>query len=306
MAPLIGIDVSHHQGAVNWPAMFRDGVRFAGLKATEGDSLVDSRFASNLKQSRAAGVLPFAYHYQRAVASAAEQVSHIARVVPKDCPVALDVEAGSGPVSVTRAIRAGLVGRGYHVSLSYIPRWYWLGVGQPSLVGLPPLWSSRYPDNVIHDINVEYAEVARFYPHFWEGYGGLTVAILQFTSSARVGGRAPIDGNAYRGSLAQLRTLLTGAHPVPPEEGGFLADLTQAEQEEVLNKIRELRLILDGLPEWVSSDDRWVAKTLSAIRNNDVGVPTNGLSVHERLDKVESGLAAIAATLGAIATKVGV
>src|SRR5690606_39456534 len=43
--------------------------------------------------------------------------------------------------------------------------------------------------------------------HYWDGYGGLRVVVLQFTSSARVAGRSPIDGNAFRGTLAQLRAL---------------------------------------------------------------------------------------------------
>lgn len=218
MAPtVLGIDVSHWQGAVNWSVMRSDGVQFAGIKSTEGDGFVDSRFASNLRNARAAGVIPFAYHYQRSTATAAEQVAHIRRVVPRDCPVVPDVEHGSGNVALTRGIVAGLRRAGYHVPLSYIPRWYWQGIGSPGLSGLPPLWSSRYPDNVIRSIRDEYREVEMRFMHFWQGYGGLNVAVLQFTSSARVGNRQPIDGNAYRGTVTQLRTLLTGSAP-PPEE----------------------------------------------------------------------------------------
>jgi lysozyme len=31
-----GIDVASYQGRVNWPAVSRDGIRFAYIKATEG------------------------------------------------------------------------------------------------------------------------------------------------------------------------------------------------------------------------------------------------------------------------------
>lgn len=218
MAPLLlGIDVSHHQGSIDWSLMRHYGIQFAGLKATEGDAFIDSQFARNLRNARAAGVVVFAYHYQRSVATATEQVANIVRVVPKDCPVVVDVEAGSGIVGVTQGIVAGLRLRGYDVPLTYLPRWYWQQLGLPSLAGLPPLWSSRYPDNVIRPIGQEYAEIESRYMHFWQGYGGLPVKVLQFTSSARIGTRAPLDGNAYRGSLLQLRALLSGTPaPKPP------------------------------------------------------------------------------------------
>jgi len=204
---LFGIDVSHHQGAFDVERAAREGIDFFIFKATEGSSFVDPRFAENVAKARRTGKPFAAYHYQRAGISAAEQVAHIRRVVPKDVPVILDVEANSGNVALTRDIVNRLRDVGYHVPLLYLPRWYWQQIGSPSLAGLPPLWSSRYPDNRIGNLRSEYAEVPA---HFWHGYGGLDVAVLQFTSSARIAGRAPIDGNAFRGSFAELRALLTG------------------------------------------------------------------------------------------------
>ena len=205
---LFGIDVSHHQGAFDVERAAREGIDFFIFKATEGSSFVDPRFAENVAKARRTGKPFAAYHYQRAGISAAAQVAHIRRVVPKDVPVILDVEANSGHVSLTRDIIARLRKVGYRSPLLYLPRWYWQQIGSPSLAGLPPLWSSRYPDNRVGDIRDEYADVPA---HYWNGYGGLPVAVLQFTSSARVAGRAPIDGNAYRGTLAELRALLGGA-----------------------------------------------------------------------------------------------
>ena len=205
---ILGIDISHHQGSFDVERAAREGIDFFIFKATEGSGFTDSRFAENVAKARKTGKPFAAYHYQRSGVSAAAQVAHISRVVPRDIPVIPDVEAGSGNVSLTRDIVARLRAAGYSVPLLYLPRWYWQQIGSPSLAGLPPLWSSRYPDNVVGDIRDEYADVP---PHFWDGYGGLRVAVLQFTSSARVAGRAPIDGNAYRGSFAELRALLTGA-----------------------------------------------------------------------------------------------
>jgi GH25 family lysozyme M1 (1,4-beta-N-acetylmuramidase) len=203
---IFGIDVSHHQGGnLNFRA-FRDaGIEFAFLKATEGAGFVDPRFQTNLRRARQAGLLVAAYHYVREGVAVQAQVDNVRRVVPTDVPVVLDVEDGSGTLPRVRTFVGLLRDAGYRVPLLYLPRWYWQRAGSPDLRGLPPLWSSRYPDNVVDDLRDEFARVP---PHYWTGYGGLDVAVLQFTSSARVAGLAPLDANAFRGTRGQLAALL--------------------------------------------------------------------------------------------------
>jgi GH25 family lysozyme M1 (1,4-beta-N-acetylmuramidase) len=58
-----GIDVSHHQGAINWTAVRNAGIRFAFIKATEGTSFQDSRFDTNYVAAYNAGVIRGAYHF---------------------------------------------------------------------------------------------------------------------------------------------------------------------------------------------------------------------------------------------------
>jgi hypothetical protein len=201
-----GLDISHHQGpGLDLAQCRREGVEFIILKATEGSTFVDSQFGNNLNKARAAGMLVAAYHYVRSGTSTAAQVANVARVVPRDVPVIPDVEANSGGVDLVRDLVNQLRGAGYRVPLTYFPRWYWNQIGSPSLAGLPPLWSSRYPDNVVGSIPDEYADVPA---HYWDGYGGLGVAVLQFTSSARVAGYSPLDANAYQGTRDQLAELL--------------------------------------------------------------------------------------------------
>ncbi|RSN26487.1 hypothetical protein DMC63_01230 [Streptomyces sp. WAC 05977] len=202
------IDISHHQDkSLNLAQTRRDGCELCLMKAGEGSSFVDPDFASNLVEARAAGQLVGAYWYQRGNVSAAAHVAKIKQVVPKDVPVVLDVEHGSGGVALTREIIRLLTAEGYRTPLLYIPRWYWQQLGSPSLAGLPPLWSSRYPDNRVGTLASEWADVPT---HFWDGYGGLPVALLQFTSSARIAGYAPLDASAFRGTRAQLAALLGG------------------------------------------------------------------------------------------------
>jgi hypothetical protein len=201
-----GLDISHHQAAsLDLAQCRREGVEFIFIKSTEGAGFVDPAFAANLAEARAAGMLVAAYHYVRSDATAAAQVANVARVVPKDVPVIPDVEANSGGIALVRDFVARLQAAGYHVPLTYLPRWYWQQLGSPSLEGLPSLWSSRYPDTVAGNLAGEYGRAPASY---WNGYGGLGVTVLQFTSSARVAGHQPLDGNAYIGTREQLAAVL--------------------------------------------------------------------------------------------------
>ena len=53
-----GVDVSHHQGGIDWRALRASGVRFAYIKATEGAHFRDPRFAENWRRSGEAGSRP--------------------------------------------------------------------------------------------------------------------------------------------------------------------------------------------------------------------------------------------------------
>ena len=55
---LQGVDVSWHQGAIDWRALAADNVAFAYIKATEGGDWADPRFAENWRGATAAGHRP--------------------------------------------------------------------------------------------------------------------------------------------------------------------------------------------------------------------------------------------------------
>ncbi|MFD1467841.1 glycoside hydrolase family 25 protein [Hymenobacter caeli] len=91
-----GIDVSAYQGRIDWPEVARHAVRFAFIKASEGASLRDPRFAHNWRAARAAGICRGAYHYFRPDRSGEEQARLFIQTVPLapgDLPPVLDVEA---------------------------------------------------------------------------------------------------------------------------------------------------------------------------------------------------------------------
>ncbi|WP_414707009.1 GH25 family lysozyme, partial [Rhizobium sp. UBA1881] len=62
--PIQGIDISHHQGAIDWSALAaQPNVRFAIMKATEGGDHRDTRFAENWQAAKNAGIVRGAYHF---------------------------------------------------------------------------------------------------------------------------------------------------------------------------------------------------------------------------------------------------
>jgi lysozyme len=95
-----GIDVSHHQGAIDWPRVATTPrLRFAYVKATEGGDFVDHAFARNWAEARRAGLRVGAYHFFNLCRPGAEQARHFLAVVPREpdaLPPALDLELG-GP-----------------------------------------------------------------------------------------------------------------------------------------------------------------------------------------------------------------
>jgi lysozyme len=80
---LEGIDVSYHEGTIDWSAVVNAGIRFAWIKATEGTKYVDPAWATNSANARAAG-MPFgAFHYAQPGTDpglAAEQADHFVDV----------------------------------------------------------------------------------------------------------------------------------------------------------------------------------------------------------------------------------
>src|SRR5687768_3711582 len=61
--PTQGIDVSHHQGVIEWSLLSGQGVDFAYIKASEGGDFVDPAFARNWDGAGRAGIRRGAYHF---------------------------------------------------------------------------------------------------------------------------------------------------------------------------------------------------------------------------------------------------
>jgi len=94
-----GIDVSHHQGAINWTSVRNASIQFAYIKSTEGTSYKDPRFNANYVAAYNAGVIRGAYHFALPDrSSGAVQANYLASnggawsADSRTLPAALDIE----------------------------------------------------------------------------------------------------------------------------------------------------------------------------------------------------------------------
>lgn len=90
-----GIDVSHYQSAIDWPAVAAEGIDFGFVKATEGQDMQDSIFCENWQAMRTTGIVRGAYHFFRPGTSAVAQARHFIETVHLeygDLPPVLDIE----------------------------------------------------------------------------------------------------------------------------------------------------------------------------------------------------------------------
>lgn len=97
--PIQGLDVSHHQGPIDWPRVAsHERFRFVWIKATEGGDFRDARFAENWAGARDAGLVVGAYHFFTLCKPGSEQAQNLLGVLPtqrsRTLPLALDLELG--------------------------------------------------------------------------------------------------------------------------------------------------------------------------------------------------------------------
>ena len=61
--PVRGIDVSHHQGKIEWNKVKQENIHFVYIKATEGGDFKDLEFKRNWNEASKVGLLKGAYHF---------------------------------------------------------------------------------------------------------------------------------------------------------------------------------------------------------------------------------------------------
>ena len=93
--PVAGIDVSAHNGNIDFNKVSKSGIDFVFIKATEGGSFKDQRFHSNYNNARKAGLKVGAYHFFKFNTDGdlqALNIIHCLRGKSLDLPLVIDIE----------------------------------------------------------------------------------------------------------------------------------------------------------------------------------------------------------------------
>jgi Lyzozyme M1 (1,4-beta-N-acetylmuramidase) len=91
-----GIDVSHHQGIINWKKVADNNFSFVYIKVTEGASYIDPMAVTNIKGAKAAGMNVGVYHFFRMTSTPAAQFKNFKKILDKydfDLIPMVDVES---------------------------------------------------------------------------------------------------------------------------------------------------------------------------------------------------------------------
>lgn len=303
---IYGVDLHpSFQAGISIPQIQKEGFEFIICKLSQGSN--KASYAGSIpwiKQARSLGMEALGYHYLMNGNVEAQADAFVAQLKAAGVNGAIDAEDGSGDIINIRTFYNAVQRRGGKIALLYLPRWYWTKIGKPGLAGLPPLWSSRYPDMTVGTASANYARVPA---DFWDGYGTLNVELLQFSSAARVAGHT-VDANAYKGSKEQLVDLFGSASPTVKQLGGFLMALNDSEQTELLGLVRTIDTQLRGAgakgwPAWqggtVASGGGPESLTLVDFARRD---NTRVEDLHRKIDAIAKELA----SSGQIETPTGI
>jgi lysozyme len=201
-----GIDISHHQGDIDWTELRDKGVinkspiRFIMIKATEGSTQIDENFIDNFYQAREYGFTRGAYHFYSVHTSARQQAAFFIKNVKLengDLPPVLDVEhkpKNQSDADFKASVLAWLdiVERHYGVKpIIYTYYKFKMRYLSDPVFNQYPYWIAHY-----YVDKVEYKGEWKFWQH---------------TDVGKLPGiKGNVDFNIYNGSYYDLRKLTIG------------------------------------------------------------------------------------------------
>ncbi|MEE2681967.1 MAG: glycoside hydrolase family 25 protein [Planctomycetota bacterium] len=145
-----GIDVSHYQGAIDWPVVEKAGIGFAYIKATQGTKWVDPRFAENWKQVGKTGIRRGAYHFFEPDVDGTAQAKHFLSIVSLqkgDLLPVVDVETSGPELAANLELYLAEIKRqtGLDAMIYVSPAFWNRHLGERSTTPWPnPLWIAEY------------------------------------------------------------------------------------------------------------------------------------------------------------------
>lgn len=212
---IFGTDVSSYQTGLDLSTV--PDLSFVIAKCSEGTYYTDTAYSGFRSQTTRLGK-PFAWYHLVSSEPAVAQVAHtLACVGDPTLPGMIDCEkAGDGSEPSWAQIQDyvhAATDAGLNLKLMYLPEWYWSQIGSPDLTpleGIVSLVSSSYSGGSAYPGDTS---------AWWGSYGGMAPVLWQYTDSHPAGASfaAGLDFNAYRGSVADLTSLLN------PSQGDDMA-----------------------------------------------------------------------------------
>jgi lysozyme len=204
--PVRGIDVSHHQGEIDWQRVRDSGVSFAYIKATEGKDFNDTRFQQNWEDARQAEIPRGAYHFFTFCSPGDLQAEHFLRVVPPGggtLPLAVDVEFAGNCKSWTT------IGAIRHELSVFLQRLDAAGVGPPVLYvtreSYRRIVADRFPSSRLWIRGVFFRPSLEA-DHDW--------VFWQYADRGKVSGvEGFVDLNVFKGAAADAAAILSSIDP---------------------------------------------------------------------------------------------
>ncbi|MDE7119884.1 MAG: hypothetical protein K2O10_04680, partial [Muribaculaceae bacterium] len=98
--PVRGVDVSAHNGELDFERMRADGIDFVYIKATEGTDFIDRNYVANTTGARRAGMPAGAYHFFRFDTDGEMQALNFLVALQGrrfELPPAIDIEESGNP-----------------------------------------------------------------------------------------------------------------------------------------------------------------------------------------------------------------
>lgn len=196
--PVRGIDISRHNGNIDFEKVKNNGIDFVFIKASEGTTHQDTLFSTNFREARKAGLKTGAYHFFRFDKDGVDQALNFLSVVGPHYPelgLVIDVEKTGNPSNVpTEDVKRRLQSMveymnllGHRIMIYTNFEGYYDYI-EEILPGYP-LWICRFKEN---PINAEWT--------FW-----------QYDHHGKIDGvKGDVDLNAFCGSRADWERFLGG------------------------------------------------------------------------------------------------
>lgn len=199
--PIAGIDVSRHNGVIDFEQVRDDDYQFVFIKASEGMTYKDDAFDRNYRGAREAGLKVGAYHFFRKNRTGREQADNLMAAIkgkPLDLPLVIDLEDdwGNGAtVSRQMAIERVmdmieiLTAKGYQVMI------------YTNMDGYNKYYKDMLGDHDLWLCSFTSPDLLPSLPH----------CIQQISHEGSVAGvDGEVDINVYRGTRTQWKNYLAG------------------------------------------------------------------------------------------------